>query len=94
MSDKLNRKELLLEQVDRLRQIKLPPEWEVAKLEVKFRRNGVMEDSAYVIYDSLNGNFYVKNDYGYIHPKMKKVVAESIEIMDRANSIIGAKTKV
>lgn len=84
------RKELLLEQVEKLREIKLPEKWEVAKLDVTFkRRSGEdMYKDAEVVYDSLNNTFYVKTAKSIVYESEKKPMLEAIEIMEKANKII------
>lgn len=82
------KKELLLEQVDRLRKLKLPPEWEVAKLDVIFVRSGVLGDYATVIFDSLNGVFYAKTNKAIVYPNDVNALKEAINIMKQANTII------
>jgi len=84
------RKELVLEQVDKLRQIKLPPKWEVAKLDVVFkRRSGVdMYKDAEVVYDSMNNCFYVKTCKSIVYESEKLPMLEAIEVMEKANRII------
>lgn len=82
------RKELLLEQVDRLRKLKLPLEWEVAKLDVEFTRKGTCGDWATVVYDSMNNIFYVKTNKSIIYPVDWKATKEGVDIMKQANEII------
>jgi hypothetical protein len=88
--EKVN-KELLLEDVDRLRKIKLPPGWEVAKLDVVFERRGILGEYATVIFDARNGEFYVNGNKYIVYPEDKKALIEAVNIMNKANSIIKRK---
>lgn len=85
-----NRHELILEQVDKLRQLKLPPKWEVAKLDVTFkRRSGEdMYKDAEVVYDSMNNTFYVKTCKSIVYEGEKEPMLEAIKVMEQANKII------
>jgi len=89
-TNNLNKHELLLEQVDRLRKLKLPPKWEVAKLDVVFkRRSGEdMYKDAEVVYDSTNNTFYVATAKSIVYESEKLPMLEAIEIMEIANNII------
>lgn len=82
------RKEILLEQADELRKLKLPPKWEVSKLDVTFRRSGFMEDYAEVIYDSTNKTFYVKTNKSIVYPDEVQTMKQAIGVMNKANAII------
>lgn len=90
MKDKqiIKRKELLLDQVDKLRKIKLPPEWEVAKLDVEFKRKGFLGDFAVVTYDSMNNCFYTKTNKAIVYKDDEKALLEGLKIMKQANSIL------
>jgi hypothetical protein len=80
--------ELMLEQVDRLRKMRLPASWKVAKLDVHFEREGYLGDYASVVYDSMNNCFYVKTNKAIVYQGDKKALVEAISIMDEANRII------
>lgn len=83
------KKELLLKQVDELRKIKLPEKWEVAKLDVVFKRNGAdIYQSAEVIYDTLNGYFYVKTTKSIVYESEAKPMLEAVSVMRKANKVI------
>lgn len=86
--EKTKRKELLIDQADDLRKMRLPINWEVSKLEVTFRRKGFMEDYAEVIYDSMNKTFYVKTNKSIVYPGDTKTMNEAMEVMRKANNII------
>lgn len=92
---KPRRKELLLEQVDRLRAMRLPKGWEMAKLEVVFERKGQLDEWAQVIYWNYSGEptFYVQTNKAIIYPEAVKPTMEAIEIMKRANEIINSNRK-
>lgn len=91
----MKRKELLLDQVDKLRSLKLPPKWEVAKLEVSFKRRSGEDfyKDAEVIYDDLNGTFYVKTAKSIVYPEEVLPMNQAIAVMKSANEIIGSKRK-
>lgn len=84
------KKELLLEQVEKLREMRLPPKWEIAKLDVTFKRisGEDMYKDAEVIYDIYNETFYVKTHKSIVYESEKKPMQEAIEIMEKANKII------
>ena len=84
----IKNKEILMEHVSKLRDMKLPPKWKVAKLDVVFRREGFNEQSASVVYDSMNDCFYVRTDKVIVYENNKKAVLEGINIMKKANKII------
>lgn len=86
----LQKQELLMEQINKLRQIKLPPGWEIAKLDVMFKKpnSNVPIESSSVVYDARNGCFYAKTPRGYVYPKEEKEVRECLEVMSKANDII------
>lgn len=88
-------KELLLDQVDKLRELKLPPKWEVAKLEVSFKRKSGedMYKDAEVVYDSLNGVFYVKTTKSIVYPEEVLPMNQAMSVMKEANKIINSKRK-
>lgn len=89
----MKRTELLLEQVDKLRKIKLPDKWEVAQLDVVFKRkSGIdMYKDAEVIYDGMNNTFYVRTAKSIVYESEKKPMLEAIEVMEQANKIIKSK---
>lgn len=93
VQEKRKRSELLLEQIDKLRQIKLPPEWQVCRLDVEFKRNGFLEEHVVVVYDSLNNTFYTTNNKCIIYPEDFKYIKEGIDIMKEANKIINSPRK-
>lgn len=86
----MKKTELLLEQVDKLRNIKLPAGWEVAKLDVVFEKKDVsnMYKSAFVIYDDMNDTFYVKTSKSIVYESEKDSMQEAIQVMEKANNII------
>ena len=88
-------KEILIEQVDKLRKMDLPPKWEVAKIEVSFkRRSGEdMYKDAEVVYDSLNETFYVKTAKSIVYPEEVLPMNQAISVMKEANKIIKSKRK-
>ncbi len=88
---KNKKKDLLLEQIDELRNIKLPAGWEVARLDVEFVKPGLLQEYSQVIYDARNGVFYARTNNSIIYPEEKKVTMEAIEIMEKANKIINKK---
>ena len=88
MKKQTTTKELLIDQADDLRKIKPPPNWEVSKLDVTFRRKGFCEDYAEVIYDSMNKTFYIKTDKSIIYPSNVNTTQEAIEVMKKANNVI------
>lgn len=89
----MKKKELLIDQADDLRRVKLPPEWNVSKIEVTFRRRGFLENYAEVIYDSTNKTFYVKTNKSIVYPNEVNTMREAIGIMKKANDII-KETKI
>lgn len=89
---KQEKKELLLEQADELRNMKLPKHWEVSKLEVTFSRRGSdMYKRANVIYDDMNHTFYVQTVKSIVYPGESKQMKEAIGVMMKANKIIKSK---
>ncbi len=84
-------KEILMEQMDELRQMPLPPEWKVSRLEVTFEREGILGEWGSVIYDNRNDTFYVKTNKSIIYPDDTKATQEAIKIMEIANKIIKSK---
>jgi len=89
----MDKKELLIEQVERLRKMRLPASWKVAKLDVVFERQGVHNEWASVIYDDMNKTFYVKTNKSIVYPSEKKATKEAIKIMERANTILHETSK-
>ncbi len=82
-------KELLLEQINELKKIKLPEGWKIAKLDVVFKKSGIdMYHNGKVIYDSMNDCFYVKTQKSIVYESESKVMEEAIKIMKKANKII------
>lgn len=86
----IKKHKLLLEQVSKLRELKLPPKWEVAKLDVVFKRvsGEDMYKDAQVVYDSRNDTFYVQTSKSIVYESEKEPMLEAIEVMEKANRII------
>lgn len=91
---KQKQKELLIEQISKLREMKLPEKWKVARLDVEFKREGFGDAWGVVCYDSTHDTFYFKGNRGmFMYPSDIQVVNEGIEIIREANKIIGSKKK-
>lgn len=86
----MQKKEILLEHADKLRQLKTPAGWEVAGIEVSFKKikPEYPIHSTYVVYDAFNDKFYTKNDRVIIYPEDVKDIKEALVIMKKANDII------
>ena len=87
------RKELLVEHADRLRKLKLPPNWEVSKLDVVFKREGLAHKYASVVYDSMNNVFYLKAENVTCYPEKVKTLLEGFSVMSKANAVIDSERK-
>lgn len=70
--------------------IKLPPEWNMVKLEAKFERTalGQPEMWATVVLDESNKTFYVKTQKSVVYEQESEIMEEAISIMRKANKII------